>query len=265
MGRIGAVAVTAVLFSTLAGVVGCGGGDDDAGLRDPEVAGARVSWGEPNDRDPVGVVMLIHGGGWERSYSGYEEQRENAENFQDKGYATVAIGYDEGAKGFRQVVATYKEARRRYPDLPICASGLSAGGHLALMLATREPDLDCAIALAAPTDLTSLAEQDPEGDEAYKAAVRAFGRNRLAEYSPIRYADRIKARVLLMVAEDDPVAPVAQVEEFARMLPRSELLVLPPGPVPVPWAHFGGVEPDAQEVVVERTFDFLDAATRSSS
>jgi acetyl esterase/lipase len=245
----------------LSAVVGCGEEGHDDELREPNVGGARLSWGEPPGGDPIGVVMLIHGGGWERSYSGYEEQRENAENFQDKGYATVAIGYDEGAKGFRQVVATYEEARERYPDLPICASGLSAGGHLALMLATREPDLDCVIALAAPTDLTSLAEQDPEGDEAYVAAVSAFGRNRLARFSPIRYADRIRAKVLLMVAEDDPVAPAEQVRELARALPGSELLVLPPGPVPVPWAHFGGVQPNADDVVVERTFDFLDAST----
>jgi acetyl esterase/lipase len=263
MGRVGAVAVTAVLLSTLAGPVGCGEEGHDDELRDPNVGGARLSWGEPPGGDPIGVVMLIHGGGWERSYSGYEEQRENAVNFEDKGYATVAIGYDKGAKGLRQVVATYEEARKRYPELPICASGLSAGGHLALMLAAREPDLDCVVALAAPTDLTALAAQDPEGDEAYEAAVRAFGERRLAKYSPIRYADRIKAKVLLMVAAADPVAPAAQVRELAQVLPGSELLVLPPGPVPVPWAHFGGVQEDAQEVVVERTLDFLDASTKA--
>jgi acetyl esterase/lipase len=263
MGRVGAVAVAAMLFSTFAGVVGCGG-DDDAGLRDPEVAGARVSWGEPNDRDPVGVLMLIHGGGWERSDSGYEEQRANANNFEDEGYATVAIGYDKGAKGFRQVEAVYQEARERYPDLPICASGISAGGHLSLMLATREPDLACVIALSAPTDLTTLGAQDLAGDEGYKAATEAFGRGKLAKFSPVRYADRIDAKVLLISAEADPVAPPDQSRELEAALPGVELLILPPGPVPVPWTHFGGVEEDAQELAIERILEFLEQSTENA-
>lgn len=250
------MAATALLI--VCAFAGCGGGDDDG---EDGPGAARVSWGEPSD--PKAVVMLIHGGGWQPSDSGYEEQKANAENFQDQGYATVAIGYDEGAKGFRQVVDVYREAQRRYPDLPICASGISAGGNLALMLATREPDLTCVVALAAPTDLTSLAEQDPEGDEAHQAAVKAFGKDQLAKFSPVRYADRIKAKVLLILSESDPVDPVDQGEELARVLPDLELLVLPPGPVQAAFAHWGGVQPDAQQIVVERVVEFLDAATQT--
>jgi acetyl esterase/lipase len=250
------VAATALLI--LCAVAGCGEGDDDG---DGGPGAARVSWGAPSD--PKAVVMLIHGGGWQPSDSGYEEQKANAENFQDQGYATVAIGYDEGATGFRQVVDVYREARRRYPDLPICASGISAGGNLALMLATRESDLTCVVALAAPTDLTSLAEQDPEGDEAYQAAVKAFGKDQLAKFSPVRYADRIKAKVLLILSESDPVDPVDQGQELARVLPGLQLLVLPPGPISVPFAHYGGVQPDAQEIVVQRVFEFLDEETQT--
>ena len=259
--RATAVLVVATALAILSATAGCGVGDDDGG-GGTDVGAARVSWGAPED--PKGVVMLIHGGGWQPSNSGYEEQKANAENFEDQGYATVAIGYDEGARGFQQVVDVYREARKRYPDLPICASGISAGGNLALMLATREPDLACVAALAAPTDLTSLARQDPEGDEAYQAAVEAFGQDQLGKFSPVRYADRIKAKVLLISAETDPLDPPDQTRELAQALPGAETLILPPGPVSVPFAHYGGVQPDAQEIVVQRVFDFLDEATRTA-
>jgi dipeptidyl aminopeptidase/acylaminoacyl peptidase len=248
------------VLSLVCVTTGCGGGGDDAGPRNADVGGARVSWGEPADGHPVGVVMLIHGGGWQPSEPGYEEQKANAKVVQGQGYATVAIGYDAGARGFQQIVDVYREARARYPGLPICATGISAGGHLALMLATREPDLDCVVTLSAPTDLTTLGKQDPQGDEAYQAAIAAFGRAQLAKFSPVRYADRIRAKVLMIEAEDDPIDPVGQGRELARALPGAQLLVLPPGPVPAEFAHFGGVQPDAQNVVIEREFKFLKEA-----
>jgi dipeptidyl aminopeptidase/acylaminoacyl peptidase len=252
---------TAALL-TLSAAVGCGSEGHDTGTGEAGLGGARVSWGEPEGRNPRAVVMLIHGGGWQRSDPGYEEQKANAKTFQNRGYATVAIGYDEGAKGFRQVVDVYEQARQRYPSLPICASGVSAGANLALMLATREPELDCVLALSAPTDLTSLAKQDPEGDEAYQAAVTAFGKDQLAKFSPVRYVDSIKAKVLLIAAEGDPIVPAGQGRELARALPGSELLVLPPGPVHAQWAHYAGVQPNAQDIAIKRDFDFLNQATQ---
>jgi acetyl esterase/lipase len=261
--RQGAILAAAVLLA-LAAVAGCGSEGNEIDFPSAKVDGARVSWGEPSDGNPAGVVMLIHGGGWQPSPSGYEDQKDNAPVFQDEGYATVAVGYDEGAKGFDQVVAVYKAARKRYPGLPICASGLSAGGNLALMLAAQEPDLACVLALSAPTDLTSLAQQDPEGDEAYEAAVTAFGAGKLAKFSPVRYANRIRAKVLLVAAESDPVVPADQSRELAQALPGAELLVLPPGSVPAVWAHGGGVESDATDDVVTRDFDFLQQVTQGS-
>jgi dipeptidyl aminopeptidase/acylaminoacyl peptidase len=255
--------IPAVLLLLFA-LAGCGG-SDGGGTTPPlpdKVAGAPVTWGEPSGGNPKAVVMLIHGGGWQPSRFEYEGQKEAGKSLNGQGYATVAIAYDTGAKGFKQIVATYRVARKHYPDLPICANGISAGGHLALMLATREPDLACVETLSAPTDLTTLAQQDPSGDEGYQAAVEAFGRDQLAKFSPARYADRIKARVLMVIAASDPAAPVAQGEELADALPGAQLMVVPPGPVPVPWAHFGGVQPDAQDQVLKRQLDFLDSVAQ---
>ncbi len=258
------VLLAAAALVILAGIAGCGNDGANIDFPKAKLGGARVSWGEPDGGHPAGLVMLIHGGGWQPSPSGYAEQKANANSFQDEGYATVAVGYDEGARGFQQVVDVYKEARRRYPDLPICASGLSAGANLSLMLAAREPDLTCVLALSAPTDLTTIAQQDPEKDEAYKAAVRAFGSGRLPRFSPVKYADRIRAKVFLVAAESDPIVPAAQSRELAAVLPSAQLLVLPPGSVPAVWAHGGGVQPEAQDDVISRDFDFLEQATQGS-
>ncbi len=208
--------------------------------------------------------MLIPGGGWERPDSGYQEMKASAPTVQQQGYATVAIRYDAGTKALRQVMAVYQAARRRYPDVPVCATGISAGGNLALLLAAREPQLECVAAVSAPTDLTTLARQDPQGQEAYNAAVHALGQDQLGRFSPIRYADRIRAKVLLVNAESDPVVPSEQGRELARALPGSQLLVLPPGPAPAEFAHFGGVQPNATSLALAREFEFLKRVLQGS-
>jgi dipeptidyl aminopeptidase/acylaminoacyl peptidase len=248
-------------LAILLAVAGCGGDGNKSDTGLPGFDGARVSWGEPDGGDPTALMMLLHGGGWQRSDSGYEEQKANAKVVQEQGYATVAVGYDAGAKGFQQVVDVYKAARQRYPDLPICAVGISAGGNLALNLATREPDLDCVVGLSAPTDLTTIARQDPKGQEAYKAAVTAFGKDALVRFSPARHADSIRAKVLLIAADTDPIVPAAQSRELAQALPGAQLVDLSPGPDPVQWAHFGAVQPNAQQIVIQREFGFLKQAT----
>jgi pimeloyl-ACP methyl ester carboxylesterase len=253
----------ALALLVVVALAGCGG-PPDVEIDQHESAGAQVSWGEPADEDPAGVVMLLHGGGWKPDPAAYALQRDvAAPGLQDDGYATVAVGYDEGAKGFRQIQDVYAQARKRYPDLPICAVGISAGGNLALMLATREPKLDCVVTFAAPTDLTTLAKQDPQADEAYQGAVEVFGKDGLERFSPVRYAKRIHARVLMIAAETDPIVPAAQSRELAQALPSSELLVLPSGPAPSDLAHSGGVEADAQEAAVERELAFLAEATQN--
>jgi len=250
-----AVAVVLVTLAT----TGCGEKESSSGVPRPTtISGARVSWGDPASGDPRGVVMLIPGGGWERTTSTYEEQKASAPAIQARGFATVAVGYDTGAKGFRQVVDVFKKVREVYPGLPICASGISAGANYALLLAAREPEVKCVVAVVPPTDLNTIGTQDPEGGEAYQAAVAAFGQDQLAKYSPVRYADKIKAKVLVIVAADDPVVPEAQGQEFAKALPGTQLIVVPPGPVSAEFAHYGGVPPDAQDEVIKRDFEFLD-------
>ena len=49
-------------------------------------------------------------------------------------------------------------------------AGVSAGGHIALMLAVRNPDVACVMSLAGPTDLPAL-RTESNGLAAYQLAV----------------------------------------------------------------------------------------------
>jgi acetyl esterase/lipase len=222
-------------LAVLIALAGCGGSDDSPPLRlEKEPKLPKVSWGEPDDpadrKEPRGLLMLLHGGGWLPNFELYRDQLVLADMFQEDDFATVAVGYGEGAEGFSQIEDVYAEAKERYPGVPICAIGQSAGGHLALMLATREPDLACVVDMAGPTNLTSL---DPEEDKkGFGYAEDAFGRDAFEEFSPVLYADQIKARVLMILAENDPLIPIEQGYELEEALPGAELIVLPPGPGP---------------------------------
>jgi acetyl esterase/lipase len=242
------------LLLVLPALIGCGGSSSDDNLAGTPI----VKWGEPEHGPPKGVVILLHGGGWRSSRAGFEQEMPFAKTLQARGYATVVIGYSSGIRGFREIEDTYAQVQRRYAGLPICAHGISAGGHLALMLATREPDLDCVVDLVGPADLTTLADQG--GAEVQQLAVNAFGKDGLARWSPIAYTRRIKAKVLMVMAQTDPVVPAEQGPEFAKAFPSVKLVMIPPGSVSVWWMHGATVPPGSEEGVVKRQEAFIAQA-----
>ncbi len=236
--------------------IGCGGNGVD--IHSKGGGPTLVKWGAPAGGDPKGVVILLHGGGWQPNPSAYPGELALAGEMQKQGYATVVVGYDAGALGFQEIKDVYTRAQRRFPGVPICAHGISAGGHLGLMLAAREPGMACVIDVAGPTDLRTLKGQG--GDEASDLAVNAFGADQLARWSPIRYADRIRAKVLVMLAATDPVVPVEQGREFARAHPGTRLVILPAGPVPDPVLHGAKITRAGAQYSLQEPFAFLSQA-----
>ena len=252
----------AAALAIVAVVSGCGssnGGADLSACKNRSRGLPTVTWAIPTP-NPSAVVILLHGGGWQPNPGGYRAQVKYGKAIQAGGAVTVAVGYGTGATGLRQIEDVYSKARRCFPNAPICAVGDSAGGNLALMLATREPDLSCVIARAAPTDLTALAAQG--GSETHQLALDAFGEQGLAKFSPVRRADAIHARVLVIMAESDPLVPAAQGRELKRALPDAELIVLPPGPAP--FVHGLGVTPSALQAANQREVAFLGQAAPAS-
>ena len=98
-----------------------------------------VTWTAPHGR-PAGVVLVIHGGAWRAAGPRTVALMDaRARTFAGWGWAAAVVDYRAFADAPGDVVRAYDAARERYPGLPICAYGESAGGHLALMLAVRRP------------------------------------------------------------------------------------------------------------------------------
>lgn len=218
-------------------------------------------------KTPRALLMLIHGGSWSGiNPTALRTTEAIARIFQVFGFETVTVDYRAGAQGIADVEHFYREARKRVgPNLPICAYGVSAGGHIALMLAEKFPDLACVVDQSGPTDLTTLKSQGSAAG--YAIAVRVFGRHALAKYSPALHASSIKAKLMLAYADNDPLVPVAQGEEMKRAVPSAELFTLPPGPAPFTHTGVGapaaktGVSASAKQAWQTAAFRFLMSST----
>jgi len=196
---------------------------------------------------------MIPGGGFQRpAQENFLRQVQAARGISAGGYAVAVISYRAGAAGLRDVEKVYSQARRRYRSLPICAYGGSAGGTWALMLAAREPDLACVVDLAGPSDLATLATQGSAEDR--QLLAEAFRPDQLRKLSPVVHAGQIKAKVLMVYAESDPVVPIEQGDELARAVPGAEFIKLSPGPTP--WIH-SGVSGTALQGATARGVAFL--------
>jgi acetyl esterase/lipase len=174
-----------------------------------------------------GIMLVIHGGAWYlvgKATVRYERAR--AEPWRAKGWMTVNIDYRACKQSFQDVLWFMRRLRQIAPDAVICAQGASAGGHLALLLAAVRSDLACAIALGGPSDLGALPYQtsyDPGlksqstvgSTRLYNFAVAAFGSgSALTKASPVTYAGRMHARLLLASGATDPLVPAAQNSNF---------------------------------------------------
>jgi acetyl esterase/lipase len=229
---VSAIAAAAMSAGVLAG---CGSSSHQGPSTHPasRQVELRSVWGRPaGGGRPRALLLMIHGGGWKGlDTASFNSEAVVATAYQRLGYETLTFDYRGGAQSIEDAEMFYRLARKRVDSkLPICALGPSAGGHIALMLAIKNPGLACVIDFAGPTDLVSLATQ-PGGSIAYRLAVDAFGASHLAAYSPALHASSIRARVMVVVAQNDPVVPTPQGTEMARALPGTQLIVLPPGPV----------------------------------
>ncbi len=196
---------------------------------------------------------MIHGGSWAGlSQPEFRNMRATATVFQNLGLETLTVDYRRGAQGVNDVDNLYLAARRQVgSSVPICAAGVSAGAHIALMLAVRNPDLACVLDLAGPTDLSAF-KTEPGGAALYKVIEATFGTAPLTQLSPALHGASIKARLLLVYAQNDPLVPVAQGEEMERADPAARLIVLPPGSAS--FVHTGVGAPAADSGVSQSAY-----------
>jgi acetyl esterase/lipase len=221
-------------------------------------APARYEIGAPTSSPESGqpvqrVMMFLHSGGWYMVGQGaLDGVQPTADVWRAAGWETVNADYLSCGRSVASALKTYDLVREHVgPSVPICLSGDSAGGQLALLIASRRRDVSCVVADAAPTDPQRIAAQGAHAVAAGLApallrsgaatvagiARAAFGRSRLATVSPFARAARIHTRVLLGIAADDPLIPAAQPAAMARALTRADphayvdTEVLPPGSI----------------------------------
>lgn len=206
----------------------CGGRDDVAPAPAPR-AQVLLPTGSFAGRAPKGLVLFVHGGGWQ----GPNPQNVRALNavaaptWRGQGYAVIVPEYRAGPAGLDDVVAAIDTGRRAVgAKVPVCGVGESAGAHLLLEASMRRPALACVVSLAGPTDLSAT----KPGDGLRGFAVKAFGAGDLDRWSPALHASRIRAQVLQVAAQHDPLVPVEQAELLQRALPGTRTIVLPGGP-----------------------------------
>lgn len=125
-------------------------------LAGPAHARPAHEWAGPDHGPARGVMIVIHGGGGLGGPHLMPSMLPTAQRFNRWGWRTLNIDYRSGLPGIDDVVAFYDLTRRRYPRLPVCAVGSSAGGTRALMLAVLRPRLDCVISEEGASDVTAV-------------------------------------------------------------------------------------------------------------
>lgn len=114
--------------------------------------------------EPKGIVLFAHGGGW---ISGYRRQPNNVSWYRylvGKGFLVAAIDYSRGYKaGIEKLIdelikaVEFLKQKFKYENYEISLMGLSAGGHLALLTASRVPeDVKRVVAYYSPCDLIDI-------------------------------------------------------------------------------------------------------------
>lgn len=187
----------------------------------------------------VPVVVVIHGGSWLLVGPAAMRSIDPAvERWRRRGYSVVSVDYRPGKDGLTDIGLALDEVHRKRGSRRLCLYGESAGGHLALLLASKRRDVNCVIASAAPLDLTRL------GDELAPIATFLFGPDKplMEEWSPLERMNTAKAAVMLQAAVDDPVVPIAQQRDFLRRYPKTTHFFLLPGSQR--WQH-GTASPNA--------------------
>lgn len=189
------------------------------------------------------VVVLIHGGFWKAEYD-RRHTREMARALADAGHLVATPEYRRvGAGGGWPVTAQdLHRAVSRLPELlagldlpvgPITLTGHSAGGHLALWLATTDVPIERVVALAPVCDLREAIRLCLGSD----AAAAFLGGAEPDPADPmVLLQERPAAEIVVVHGLDDDVVPVSLSRGLAARHPWVDLREVPGG-------HFEVIEP----------------------
>lgn len=197
---------------------------------------------EPEGEGPHPMVVLPHGGPHSVSDTwGYDPE---VQLLAHKGYAVLQLNFrGSGGYGLDFEAAGYREwGGKMQDDLAdatrwavdqghadagrVCIYGGSFGGYSAMMSVVREPELyRCAVAFAGVYDLELMFSTGdiPRSRLGRDYLERVIGQDRelLRAFSPVHFAERIKAPVLLIHGSEDWRVDVSQARRMKSALERA--------------------------------------------
>ncbi len=206
-----------------------------------------IAYPEKSEK-PLPCIVVIHGGGWK---GGSKDAHINIiHNLAAQGYVSATVQYRFSPKHrFPAQVEDVKCAVRflranagKYPidKEKFGAVGFSAGAHLSMLLGTmgKEDGLEgeggnadqpsqvqCVVSFFGPTDL--LADDIPEGVvdllNDLTGATKSEKPELFAAASPVTYASRGDAPMLLFQGTKDPLVPHTQAYKMADALTKADV------------------------------------------
>lgn len=173
------------------------------------------------------VIMFAHGGGW---ISGYKKQPNNMSWYRfltSRGFIVATIQYSRGYKAGIEILISELESAIVFLNqkfgVKISLMGLSAGGHLALLTASRKYQLvGKVVSYYAPTDLLDIWESPSIFARIATLATlkRLPYKDRVIyeKYSPVNNVhDNFPPTLLVHGLKDDVVPYVSSVKMFKKL------------------------------------------------
>jgi len=190
------------------------------------------------------LVLLPHGGPWVRDVWGFNSL---VQLLASRGYAVLQMNYRGsrgygsafGLKGRREIGrgiqhdiedgARWAIAAGVADPQRLAVVGSSYGGYSALFAAGHSPGLyRCAVSIAGVTDWLAIFKRGEQ--EEYRFARQRWleeigdpeeDEEQLRAISPVAFADRITAPVLVIQGKEDRVVPPRQARDLLRALERA--------------------------------------------
>jgi acetyl esterase/lipase len=224
----------------------------DAVVRYADHADGVVDLHLPAGPGPHPLVVTLHGGFWKQAYD-RRHQRPLARDLVTAGVVVAAPEYRRvgGAGGWPatgdDVLAAFTALPRLLDELGVATStvtvtGHSAGGHLALWLASRATGIDHVVALAPVADLDAAARDGLGGcaTQALLGGTPVEVPDAYASADPLHLLGSADpaTRVTVLHGTSDDVVPVEQARTLAKRHPRVELVELDCG-------HFEVIDPES--------------------
>lgn len=188
----------------------------------------------PTENSNGAAVLFMVSGGWYSSWTPPEEAQSMFRPLTEKGFTVFAVRHGSSPKfsiaeavaDVRQSVRFIRNRADRFAIDPnrIGVFGMSAGGHLSLMLGTTSDDGDskakdpvaqtsdrvqAVVAYVAPTDLQIMAKDSPDRLPVYdRFPALEIDKAVAAENSPLMYVTPDDAPTLLLAGEKDELVPI---------------------------------------------------------